>query len=137
MELFILIQDGKPIDHPIMGDNFRQAYPDVDLNNLPDWCARFERIEAPVCGIYEIYEGVTYEWDENIVKDVHHVRQMTVDEKTEKQNKAKEVFQKIAGWPSWVFNEETCWFDPPIPCPVDENRYFWDEPTLSWQKVLS
>ena len=46
MELFIQIRDGLPFGHPIYGDNFRQAFPDVDLENLPPEFARFERIVA-------------------------------------------------------------------------------------------
>lgn len=33
---------------------------------------------------------------------------------------------------SWVLNETTCRWDPPIPYPNDGNRYIWDENTTSW-----
>ena len=33
---------------------------------------------------------------------------------------------------SWIFNEETLLYDPPIPYPTDGRRYYWDEPTVSW-----
>lgn len=33
---------------------------------------------------------------------------------------------------SWVLNETTCRWDPPIPYPNDGNRYSWDENTTSW-----
>ena len=29
--------------------------------------------------------------------------------------------------PSWVFNEDKCLYDPPIPPPNDGQRYYWDE----------
>jgi hypothetical protein len=32
---------------------------------------------------------------------------------------------------SWILNEETCVWEPPIAKP-DENRYNWNESTLSW-----
>lgn len=38
-------------------------------------------------------------------------------------------------FPSWVFNEETCCYDPPLPLPEDAKYGFgfvWDEPTRSW-----
>lgn len=33
---------------------------------------------------------------------------------------------------SWVLNEETCIWEPPIPYPTDDKLYKWDESTLSW-----
>lgn len=34
---------------------------------------------------------------------------------------------------SWILNENTCLWEPPIPYPNDGNRYRWDEPTLTWE----
>mgnify|MGYP006267983007 CR=1 FL=1 len=34
---------------------------------------------------------------------------------------------------SWVFNEETCCYDPPVPYPGDETKmYEWNEDALNW-----
>jgi hypothetical protein len=33
---------------------------------------------------YEVYEGVTYQWFDDIVKDVHNVRPMTDEERAAK-----------------------------------------------------
>ena len=38
---------------------------------------------------------------------------------------------------SWVFNETTCLFDPPLPCPVDDKMYRWDEASQAWQEVIT
>lgn len=85
IELYIQLRDGQPHEHPIFGDNFRQAFPDVDVNNLPtSRFAKFIRITQPIPGTFEVYEGVTYEWDGDIVKDVHHVRPMTEEERAAK-----------------------------------------------------
>jgi hypothetical protein len=135
MELFIRIKDGQPFEHPILGDNFRAAFPNIDTNNLPSDFARFERISMPRISLYEVYEGVTYEWVDGWVKDVHHVRQMTAEEKLAKQNLAKEQWAQNSGPSSWVFNEETCSFNPPLPYPTDGLAYRWDEPTVSWVLV--
>jgi hypothetical protein len=36
-------------------------------------------------------------------------------------------------FPSWVLNEDTCAWEPPIARPQEEGKLFdWDEPTLSW-----
>lgn len=80
MELYIRIVNGQPFEHPIVGDNFRQAFPEIDVNNLPSEFARFERIEQPIIGLYQVYEGVVYKWFDGIVKDTHHVRAMTEEE---------------------------------------------------------
>jgi hypothetical protein len=85
MELYIRIVNSQPFEHPILGDNFRQAFPNVDVNNLPLEFAKFERIEQPILSVFEVSEGVTYEWVDGIVKDVWHKRDMTAEEKGAKQ----------------------------------------------------
>ena len=134
MELYIRIKNGQPVEHPILGDNFRQAFPSIDINNLPTTFAKFTRVPEPALGVYEVCEGCTYEWDGDIVTDVHHVRAMTDEEKTAKQDEAKAIWAEN-GYASWVFNEETCSFEAPIARPVDEKEYRWDEETTSWVEI--
>jgi len=86
MELFIQIRDGQPFEHPIFGDNFREAFPHINTDDLPSEFAKFERIEAPLIGAYEVVEGPTYQWVDGVVKDVWAVRAMTEEEKTAKVN---------------------------------------------------
>lgn len=33
---------------------------------------------------------------------------------------------------SWILDEETCQWRPPMPCPTDEQRYVWNEATQNW-----
>jgi hypothetical protein len=84
LELYIQIRNGQPHEHPIFGDNFRAAFPDVDTANLPNTFAKFIRVDIPAIGTYEVYEGATYQWVEGVVKDVHSVRPMTAKEQTSK-----------------------------------------------------
>lgn len=37
-------------------------------------------------------------------------------------------------YPSWILDEETCLWKPPIPRPegTDQDFYFWDENVISW-----
>lgn len=135
MELFIRIKDGQPFEHPIFGDNFYQAFPHIDTNNLPKEFARFERVAQPNMGIYEVYEGVTYEWADGKVKDVHHVRQMTNEEKIALQEQTKLEWDNY--YPSWYFDEKLCAFKAPIPYPQDGNIYSWDESAKSWVIIPS
>ena len=44
MRLFIQIKDGQPHEHPIMDWNMRAAFPDIDLDHLPDGFAQFIRV---------------------------------------------------------------------------------------------
>lgn len=92
MKLFIQIRNGLPYDHPIMEENFIAAFPNINIDSLPPEFARFERVEIPVVGEYEVYEGTTYEWVDGIVKDVHCIRSMTDEERTAYDDKkAKEL----------------------------------------------
>lgn len=111
MEMFIRIVDGKPFEHPIMGDNFCAAFPHIDVNNLPSGFAKFQRIEQPLTKVYEVYEGVTYEFIDGIWKDVHHFRLMNAEEK------AVEIASALAKPhpDGWVFDEERCAWVPDRP----------------------
>jgi hypothetical protein len=85
MELFIQIRDEQPFEHPIFGDNFREAFPHINIENLPPEFAKFERIEQNVTpATFEVAES-TYTWVDGIVKDVWTVRPMTAEEETQKR----------------------------------------------------
>jgi len=85
MELFIQIRNGQPFEHPIFGDNFRQAFPEVDVDNLPPEFAKFERIEQNVTpATFEVAES-TYTRVDGIVKDVWTIRPMTTEEEAQKR----------------------------------------------------
>lgn len=126
MKLFIRIQNGQPFEHPIFENNFCQAFPDVDTNNLPPEFARFERVERPVLGIYEVMvsQTPTYELVDGVYKDVWHKRDMTAEERETIRQADIKAAQfawaarpQAENWSAWVFNEETFAYDPPIPRP--------------------
>ena len=133
MELYIQIRDGQPFEHPIMGDNFREAFSDIDVTNLPPEFAKFVRVLRPSFTVLpEGPYGVTelkYVLDTDGVswKDEWSVRDMTAEEKAEKIA----LFQTYKPYPSWIFNEPLCYWGPPIPVPTD-GYWQWDEPTLAW-----
>ena len=84
MELFIKIKDGQPFEHPIMGDNFRQAFPDIDTDNLPPEFASFVRVPCPNdAGIYQVYD-TSYSWSGQVVQDTWTLRDLTLEEREEK-----------------------------------------------------
>jgi hypothetical protein len=36
---------------------------------------------------------------------------------------------------SWILNEDTCLWNAPVAYPQDDNRYKWNESTLTWDIV--
>ena len=136
MELFIRIKDGQPFEHPIFGDNFRQAFPDVDTNNLPPEFARFVRVQAPAIGPYEENQTVSYQLIDGAYTDVFTAEQMTAEGIAAKQKLVKDEWASSpVTFASWIFNEATCAFEAPTPMPTDGKRYIWDEPALAWVEV--
>jgi len=69
MELYIRIKNGQPFEHPISGENLKQAFPHVDTNNLPAGFAKFVRV-APTPPEFQNPVGSTYVWDGNVVTEV-------------------------------------------------------------------
>jgi hypothetical protein len=134
MELFIQIRNGQPFEHPIFADNFRQAFPNIDTNNLPAEFARFVRVEAPAVGVYEKNQTVSYQLVNGVYTDVFSVEQMTAEEIAAKQQAVKDAWASN-GFASWVFDEAICAFNAPTPYPTDVKIYQWDEPTVSWTEV--
>lgn len=105
MELFIQIRDGQPYEHPILGDNFREAFPHIDVGDLPPEFARFVRMEMPPPdGVYRVVVD-NYVWDGDVVKDNWLIRDMTEEEKQEKIALAMQT--KPEG-DQWVFDTEKC-----------------------------
>jgi hypothetical protein len=46
----------------------------------------------------------------------------------------RDAFYRPQPWPSWIFNEDTCQWDPPVPNPRPPYMK-WDEATLSWIEI--
>ena len=76
MNLYIETENGQPKNHPAFEENLIQAFGEVPFNWIP-----FTRVEKPDIAVYEVYEGVTYEFIDGAYTDVHHVRPMTDAEK--------------------------------------------------------
>lgn len=137
MELYIQIRNGQPFEHPIFSDNFRQAFPNINVNNLPPEFAKFERVECPVLGVYQvmIQDEPTYELIDGGYKDVWHVRELTAEEKTAKQQVSKDAWAALpnrGNFTAWVFDETTLNYVPPIPRP--EGNVAWDGATNTWRE---
>lgn len=46
----------------------------------------------------------------------------------------RDAFIPPQPFPSWLLDEETCFWGPPAPRPEDGRPYVWNEETLSWEE---
>lgn len=128
MELYIRIKDGLPFEHPILGDNFRQAFPNIDTENLPPEFARFVRVAPPTVGVFEVCEECVYELVDGVYTDVHNVRPMTAEEKAARIEQVRANLR-----PNWTLNEETLQeIQPPRPTVKGEYPYKFNMETGEW-----
>lgn len=44
----------------------------------------------------------------------------------------RDAFRSEQPFSSWLLDEETCKWNPPVPYPTDGRAYFWDEPVVDW-----
>jgi len=48
---------------------------------------------------------------------------------------ARDAFIPPQPFPSWILNEQTCLWNPPVPYPDDGGDYTWNENTQLWLPV--
>ena len=46
----------------------------------------------------------------------------------------RDAFVPPKPFASWILNETTCQWEPPVPMPNDGNQYTWNEDTASWDQ---
>ena len=46
-----------------------------------------------------------------------------------------EHFWAVQRYPSWVRNQNSHGYNPPVPMPTDDKMYQWDEATTSWVEI--
>jgi len=47
----------------------------------------------------------------------------------------RDAFYAPQPYPSWVLDDNTCWWEPPVAYPTDDKKYTWNEDTTSWVEV--
>ena len=96
MKLFIQLRNGQPFEHPIMADNFYQAFPHLDENKLPPEFAKFEKTELPTIDIFEVVDGSAYVMHpDGVVREIWTVRPMTDDERATRTQDAVNQIESI------------------------------------------
>jgi hypothetical protein len=134
MRYFIKIDNDQIIDHPIQEDNFVSVFTDVDMDNLPNTFAEFFKGTPYVNQPYRKFIRTDYVWSGNTVTEAHIDVEMTPEEKLAKQNQTHQYYND-SGTVGWIFNEELCIYEPPIPYPNDGNLYDWNNEQLNWVLV--
>ena len=49
-------------------------------------------------------------------------------------DKDRDAFISPKPFESWVLNEDSCCWEPPVPYPADKKSYLWDENSKTWEK---
>lgn len=50
-------------------------------------------------------------------------------------DRTKDAFIPPQPYPSWLLDEETCLWNPPVAMPTDGKLYNWNEATQTWDEV--
>jgi hypothetical protein len=50
-------------------------------------------------------------------------------------DRVRDAFIPPKPFASWLLNEDTCLWDPPVAYPTDGKRYRWNEQTQQWDKI--
>ena len=103
------------------------------------------RVERSSLGVYKVVEAATptYEKVNGVWTDVWPVRDMTLEEKTAKQELVRYLFSEreyASNWSAWALDEATCEMVPPILRPaVDQTKLdagiytFWCGVDANWK----
>ena len=93
---------------------------DEVVDGISDWESFYENIRGQVCkrtsynnNIRKNYAGIGYLYDYE-----------------------RDAFIPPKPYNSWILNEETCKWEPPIELPESEDPYIWSEEDQSWVKDL-
>lgn len=44
----------------------------------------------------------------------------------------RDAFIPPKSFESWILDENSCLWNPPVPKPTDDKMYFWDEDSVNW-----
>lgn len=48
-------------------------------------------------------------------------------------DRSRDAFYSPQPFQSWILNEDTCWWEAPVPYPDDDRDYLWDEDSCVWE----
>ena len=136
MNLYIETENGVTKNHPAFESNLIQAFGSVPAHWEP-----FVRVERPIPTLYQTMDDEpTYSKVDGVWTDVWSVREITVEEKTAKQQAVVTAFnsrEQAENWSAWTLDEATCTMQPPIPRPdpVEGVNTFWCGAENNWKQA--
>jgi len=137
MNLYIETESGETKNHPAFEHNLIQAFGAIPAHWEP-----FTRIERPILNVYQVLESdePVYAKVDGVWTDVWSVREMTVEEKTTKQQAVVTAFNSreyASNWSAWTLDEATCTMQPPIPRPerIEGVNTFWCGADNNWKQA--
>ena len=82
---------------------------------------------------YNTHGGVHYDPDTGIPDDGVAFRKNYAG-KGYVFDDGRNAFMTAQPYPSWTLDEDTCYWEPPVPKPLPKfgGYYKWDEPTVNW-----
>lgn len=97
-----------------------------DLQNLP-----FPESEPVGIEFLNNWAGQTFNWKQtsyngNFRKNYAGVGSI--------YDPVRDAFIPAKPYESWLLNEDTCRWDPPVPYPTEDGLFSWDEEQLVWVK---
>lgn len=98
MKLIIKVVDGQWVDHPVVLENFRTAFPDIpfvdeDNDGVPDGWVWFERVSMPYFNWDETVEHVGYEWVDGVVKDKWVITPMSAEAREVRLEQQRQIYR--------------------------------------------
>jgi len=133
MKLYIQVRDGQSVGYPILEENLKIAFPDMDPDDPANGYAPFNRLPVPsdvTPGVFQKLQdtpvlgadGITWE-------DKWQVVDITDAEKADLIQQAQDSGPP---YPNWILDITTLQWNAPIPMPVTGGPYHWDVQTNNW-----
>ena len=82
---------------------------------------------------FNTYGGVYYNADRTPADDQLKARRFNHAGIGYTYDETRDAFIAPQPYPSWVLDEGTCLWQPPLPYPEDGGNYRWDEDLFSWE----
>ncbi len=142
------------VGNPMLLSNFVRVTPEATEDSLPEGWYFYNKAQSQpnveIPSPYHIFE-LQVLVEGNTITENWVSSEMTAEEKLAKQNQAKAHWAQIPNledFSTWVFDEDTCTFLPPVPCPSDgilygshkigvDKKYWWDNALEVWVEVTA
>lgn len=131
--------------YAILDDNniVTQVITGKEESNSIDWEYYYGELHNTICKrtSYNTIGGVHYTREETDINGIQNVTVSNDQTKSFRKNYAgigykydevRDAFIEPKPYESWILNEQTCLYDPPVEYPDDSNIYIWDEDDQTW-----